>query len=260
MESASNKFLSSLGHKHELSKIWQKYRDCGRAGRSRIFSNRKIRLIERALNTATSTAIDYNVSAKTKIGILKSNLHCKRPLERPIRLPHPNFFDSFFAELLLPTGHTSGTGCFFGWESFCLNTSDGRLRVYHENGKQNQKEIVSTHGKRKTTGVMVWGAISANFKCNLVFTESNLNSEKYISDILKEPSWCPLWLLTTTLTFSSKNTPPCPVSSQTCTFLADSNIQLYFGHLCPPICSQSNISGINNETKSEKISRNPETI
>ena len=38
---------------------------------------------------------------------------------------------------------------------------------------------------RKNTGTMAWASITENLRTNLVFLERNLNSERYINEVLR---------------------------------------------------------------------------
>ena len=66
---------------------------------------------------------------------------------------------------------------------FLLERHEGRRRVYRRVGEQLLPNTVSTASDRR--GVMVWGAISASGKSQLVIIRGNLTAQRYINDCLR---------------------------------------------------------------------------
>ncbi|GFY24631.1 transposable element Tc1 transposase [Trichonephila clavipes] len=68
---------------------------------------------------------------------------------------------------------------------FSLWDHDGRIRVRRSAGECYLPECVIERYSGLTSGVMVWGAISCNEWSNLLRIEDNLNSNKYVHEVLQ---------------------------------------------------------------------------
>ena len=66
---------------------------------------------------------------------------------------------------------------------FLLEHHDGRMRVYRRQHERFHPECISKASDRR--GVMVWGAISATGRSQLVSIRGNLTAQRYITDVLQ---------------------------------------------------------------------------
>ena len=67
--------------------------------------------------------------------------------------------------------------------AFHTSLADGRTRVYRRPGERYNDGCVM-EVNRFQRGVMVWGAITANEKLELVTIHGNMNARRYIDDVL----------------------------------------------------------------------------
>nr|XP_042910796.1 uncharacterized protein LOC107441252 [Parasteatoda tepidariorum] len=68
---------------------------------------------------------------------------------------------------------------------FNLWTHDGRVRVRRYAGQRCLPECIIERHSGRTPGVMVWGAISYHGRSNLIRIEGNLNSNRYVREVLQ---------------------------------------------------------------------------
>ena len=68
---------------------------------------------------------------------------------------------------------------------FCLQKNDGRVRVWRRRGERNARACVVPKKAHFGGGIMVWGGITAHGKTDLVIVDGNLNSRRYIDEILR---------------------------------------------------------------------------
>lgn len=81
--------------------------------------------------------------------------------------------------------HAQWTNIIFTDESrFLLYGNDGRQRVWRRTGERYADCNVQPRCQAGGGGLMVWGGISVRGKSNLVFVDGNLNSRRYIDQIL----------------------------------------------------------------------------
>ncbi|GFX05283.1 transposable element Tcb1 transposase [Trichonephila clavipes] len=75
---------------------------------------------------------------------------------------------------------------FFTDESrICLQHHDGRIRVWRHRGERMLNRCVMYHHTGPATGIMVWGGIGYHSRTPLVCIAGTLNSQRYISEVLK---------------------------------------------------------------------------
>ena len=67
---------------------------------------------------------------------------------------------------------------------FCLQENDGRVRVWRRRGERYAHACVVPKKAHFGGGIMVWGGITAHGKTDLVIVDVNLNSRRYINEIL----------------------------------------------------------------------------
>ena len=117
--------------------------------------------------------------------------------------------------------------------------NDGRIRVQRYAGERYLRACILHRHRGRTPSVMVWGAIRCNMRSRLLRIEDNLNSNRYIREVL-QPEVLPLLLATPHARKIPGHTWPglCKPSSK-----AD-------GYHCVPglhvrqTCHSSNMSGI----------------
>ena len=76
-------------------------------------------------------------------------------------------------------------GVAFSDESrFCLFRNDGRQKVWRRRGERHAACCIRQHDRWGPGGVMVWAAISADHRTDLVFIDGNLTARRYIDQVL----------------------------------------------------------------------------
>ncbi|GFV46307.1 transposable element Tcb2 transposase [Trichonephila clavipes] len=68
---------------------------------------------------------------------------------------------------------------------FNLWHHDGRIRVRRYAGERHNPECIIERHSRRTPGVMVWGAIAYHGRSQLLRIVGNLNSTRYINEVLQ---------------------------------------------------------------------------
>ncbi|GFX48442.1 transposable element Tc1 transposase [Trichonephila clavipes] len=68
---------------------------------------------------------------------------------------------------------------------FNLWHHDGRIRVRHYAGERHIPECIIKRHSRRTPGVMVWGAIAHHGRSQLLRIVGNLNSTRYVNEVLQ---------------------------------------------------------------------------
>ena len=68
---------------------------------------------------------------------------------------------------------------------FCVSHVDGRVRVYRRRGERYQDTCVVQHHRFGGPSVMVWGAITSDFRSQLVVINGNLTAQRYVNDVLQ---------------------------------------------------------------------------
>ncbi|GFY07292.1 hypothetical protein TNCV_5084791 [Trichonephila clavipes] len=67
----------------------------------------------------------------------------------------------------------------------CLQHHDGRIRVWRHRGERMLNSCIMHRHTGLASGIMVWGGIGYHSRTPLVRIASTLNSQRYISDVLK---------------------------------------------------------------------------
>lgn len=68
---------------------------------------------------------------------------------------------------------------------FNLQHHDGRIRVRRHRGERDLPECILQRHSGQTPGVMVWGAISYHGRSRLIRIDGNLNSDRYIREVVQ---------------------------------------------------------------------------
>ena len=68
---------------------------------------------------------------------------------------------------------------------FCIDNPDGRQRVWRRTGERYDDANVVQHNRWGGPSVMVWAGISFHHRTELHFIEGNINSNRYLTEILQ---------------------------------------------------------------------------
>ena len=90
---------------------------------------------------------------------------------------------------------------------FNISYNDGRIRVRRYAGERNLRACILQRHRGPTPSVMVWGAIEYNMRSSLLCIKGNLNSNRYIREIL-QPEVLPLLQATPHAIFQQDNVRP----------------------------------------------------
>ena len=66
-----------------------------------------------------------------------------------------------------------------------MSYNDGRIRVRRYAGKRNQRACILQQHREPTPSVIVWGTIGYNMRSRLLRIGGNLNSNRYIREVLQ---------------------------------------------------------------------------
>ena len=88
-----------------------------------------------------------------------------------------------------------------------MSYNDGHIRVQCYAGERNLRACILQRLREPTPSAMVWGAIGYNMWSRLVRIESNLNSNRYIREVL-QPEVLPLLQATPHVIFQQDNARP----------------------------------------------------
>lgn len=167
-------------------------KDRPRSGRPRVTTvaeDRRIRTLHlrNRFKTASHTARTFpvNISRHTvRRRLMSFGITCCRPARRLKLMPH-----HMQERLNWTQAHRRWTlrqweQVIFSDESrFLLERHEGRRRVYRRKGERFLNCTVSTASDRRS--VMVWGAISATGKTDLVIIRGNVTANRYIDQCLR---------------------------------------------------------------------------
>ena len=90
---------------------------------------------------------------------------------------------------------------------FKKSYNDGRICVRHYTGERNLRARILQRHRGSTPSVMVWGAIGYNIRSRLLRIEGNLNSNRYIREVL-QPEILSLFQATPHAIFQQDNARP----------------------------------------------------
>ncbi|PSN35629.1 Transposable element Tc1 transposase [Blattella germanica] len=88
-----------------------------------------------------------------------------------------------------------------------MSYNDGRIRVRRYAGERNLRACILQRHKGPTPSVMVWGVIGYHMRSRLLRIEGNLNSNRYIREVL-QPEALPLLQATPHAIFQQDNVRP----------------------------------------------------
>ena len=96
----------------------------------------------------------------------------------------------------------------FSCESrFKMSYNDGRIRIRRYDGERKLRTCILQRHRGPTPSVMVWGAIGYNMRYRLLLIESNMNTNRYIREVL-QPEVLPLLQATPHAIFHQDNGRP----------------------------------------------------
>ncbi|CAH1996987.1 unnamed protein product [Acanthoscelides obtectus] len=90
---------------------------------------------------------------------------------------------------------------------FCLGMHDGRARVRRRRRERRNPQFFVERHVHHTVGVMVWGAIAYGSRSPLIFIRGNMNTQRYIHEVL-EPHLLPYLDTLADPTFQQDNARP----------------------------------------------------
>ena len=118
---------------------------------------------------------------------------------------------------------------------FNIHHADGRVRIYRRRNERFANNCVSEVYPYGGGGVMVWATINTNFKSDLVVCNGNLNTRRYIDQILR-PHVVPIFRQRQGLTFMHDNARP-HTAIVTRQFLHQNNVPVLQWPACFPDCN-----------------------
>ena len=123
-----------------------------------------------------------------------------------------------------------------------MSYNDGRIRVRRYAGVRNLRACILQRHRGPTPSGMVWGAIGYNMRSRLLRIEVNLNSNRYIREVL-QPEVLPLLQATPHAIFQQHNARP-HVASIVQVFSKDDGYHCFPGLHVRQTCRPSKMSGI----------------
>lgn len=146
----------------------------------------------RVLAQHWSTATGALMSSSTvRRRLVQHGLRARVPLRRiPLSLNHRHLRLQWAQQYR--AYRTQWQQVVFSDESrYNLEYNDGRVRVRRYRGERVLPQCIIQRHTARTPGIMVWGAIGYDCRSHLVHIEGNLNSDRYIREIV-EPEVLPL--------------------------------------------------------------------
>jgi transposase len=174
--------------------------------------DRRIVKIALASRKATTSQIRKEVASRTtrqtiNNRLLEVGLHSRAPMKcLPLTQIHRKKRYQWCNDKLTWT-HEWNKVVFSDESRFCFGQSDGRKRVRRRAGERGHPLVILESHSYKTSGVMVWGAISYDSKSELVVINGTLNASKYVDEIL-EPVVKPFMRTIEKGIFQQDNAPP----------------------------------------------------
>ncbi len=194
-------------HRKSVCRLVSRYRQTGdvkdrnRSGRSRVATRRQDRYTEtsavrRRFYTARSIQLDVQRAAGPRARrisdqtirnrLYQAGLRAWRPARRPVLKAAHRAARLQWARLHRPWTRQQWQHVLFTDESrFCLKTVDGRLRVWRRRGERFADNCVQPVTAFRGGSVMVWAGIRLAGRTQLVPIAGNLNSQRYIAEILQ---------------------------------------------------------------------------
>ena len=194
-------------HRVTISRLNSRFRDTGhvqdrsRSGRPRITTVRQDRYIEttavrRRFVTARSIQLDLQRAAgpgaqRISDQTVRNRLHAATlRARRPAKCPaltdaHRAARLQWARQHRRWTRQDWGRVLFSDESRFCLRSIDGRLRVWRRRGERYTDVCVQPAVAFGGGSVMIWGGISDRTKTNTVHIQGNLNSPRYIAEVLQ---------------------------------------------------------------------------
>ena len=160
----------------------------GRPPKTTNAENRQIRLahLRDRFKSASETARNFRrpISRQTVTRRLGTyGLKCRRPVKRAVLTARHRQARMNWARLHRRWTLRMWEDVIFSDESrFYLEKHDGRLRCYRRTGERFRDCTTSAASDRRS--VMVWGAISAAGKSQLIIVRKNLTGQRYVNNIL----------------------------------------------------------------------------
>ena len=197
-------------HPSTVSRLRRRYQVTGRVedrprpGVQRVTTGRQDRYIvmqhlRRRFQTAVQTANNTigsrgrSISSRTvRRRLAAAGIRSRRPYQGQILTHNHRLQRQRWAAAGGFLGNVGWRNVVFSDESrFNVSFPDGRLRVYRRQGERYVRPCVIERDRFGGGGVMVWGAINAVFKSQLVIVQGNLTARRYVDTVL-QPVLLPL--------------------------------------------------------------------
>ena len=116
---------------------------------------------------------------------------------------------------------------------FCLNTNDGRERVWRRDHERYAECCIREVDRWGGPSVMVWGGINTNFRTELVTIAGNLTAQRYVDEVL-EPHLIPFMEAHPAVTLFQQDNATPHTARLTRNFLDEQNVELLDWCSCSP--------------------------
>ena len=148
--------------------------------------------IQADINNARPAGHQPVSSSTVRRRLHTAGLRGRKPAKRPqLKQQHKDARQAWAQTHLRWPIHQWQNVMFTDESRFCLKHSDGRVHVWRRPDERFASCCIQETLQGGGGSVMVWGGISLNRKSPLVFIEGNLNSERYIDEVL-EPVVVPI--------------------------------------------------------------------
>lgn len=135
------------------------------------------------LRAATNTIISGQT---TRNRLHDVNLRARRPVKRPTLTQNHRARRRAWCTPHVRWTRAQWARVMFSDESrFCLEPSDGRVRVWRRRGEQLADDAIEERNAFGGGSVMVWGGISRYHRTPLYHVDGNLNGDRYMAEILQ---------------------------------------------------------------------------
>ncbi|GFU72947.1 transposable element Tc1 transposase [Trichonephila clavipes] len=185
-----------------IMRVSKQWTDEGRTARKSVSGPRNVtsarddrRLVRMAQTdrTASSRQLAAQWSTATRVSLCASSIR-RRLLQRGLRARIPLYWITLtqnHRHLRLPWANVLRSWradwqqvVFSDKSHFYLCHHDGRIRVRRYAGERHIPECIIEHHSGRTPRVMVWGAIAYHGRSQLLRIVGNLNSTRYINEVL----------------------------------------------------------------------------
>ena len=187
---------ATIRNLHNRWRATRSTRDAPRRGRPRVTSQAQdwyIRLLHlrNRFRTAQATADNFpgprRISNMTVLRRLReAGIRARRAVQRPrLSANHIRARLRWARQHLRWTNIQWRSVVFSGESRFMLERHDGRVRVHRRRGERYSPYCIQEAANFRRGSVMVWGAISAGHRTQLVRVQGNLTGNRYVDEIVQ---------------------------------------------------------------------------